>query len=134
MLRVDSAAERCASALIRKIERSEDRLNGIKNKEIFKSPEAVFSDVENALSDMYERVLNSFSYALDEKMHKLSLVCGKLDALSPLATLARGYSVVTVGENTLTKIADAEVGKDIIVRVTDGTIAATVTGKDKSNG
>jgi exodeoxyribonuclease VII large subunit len=134
MLRLDAASERCANALLRKIERSEDRINAVKEKDIFKFSDAIFSDKEDAVNDFYARALDAISSVSDDKSYELSLVCGKLHALSPLSTLSRGYSIAIKEDKNVKKITDVNIGDAISIRVTDGNITATVTGKDKING
>jgi len=50
---------------------------------------------------------------------------GRLEALSPLATLGRGYSVARTPEGRVLKgVQDFEPGLKFTLRVSDGTIAA----------
>ena len=134
LLRLDSAAERCANALVRKIERAEDRISAIKERGVFKSPDTVFSEKGDVVRDLYTRAVDAVSSVTDDKSYKLSLVCGKLHALSPLSTLSRGYSVASKGDCSVKQTTDVNIGDCISIRVTDGNITATVTGKDKING
>ena len=61
--------------------------------------------------------------------HALSALSGKLEALSPLAVLSRGYGVVSSEEGKVIKeIADVSVGDKITVKVRDGEIYAGVSG------
>lgn len=56
-------------------------------------------------------------------------LCTKLDALSPLRVLSRGYSMVEDEEHgVLSKLAHFAAGQAIRIRLEDGIIAATVTG------
>jgi len=55
-------------------------------------------------------------------------LAGRLNALSPLATLARGYSVATDTEGrVLSHVAQFEPGREFQLRVIDGSIGATTT-------
>jgi len=56
----------------------------------------------------------------------LSGIAGKLDALSPLATLARGYSIArgSRGE-TLSSVADFSEGREFTLQLQDGKVSAT---------
>ncbi|HZJ00406.1 MAG TPA: exodeoxyribonuclease VII large subunit [Gemmatimonadaceae bacterium] len=56
----------------------------------------------------------------------LSGIAGKLDALSPLATLARGYSIArgSRGE-TLSSVADFSEGREFTLQLHDGKVSAT---------
>ena len=54
----------------------------------------------------------------------------KLEALSPLAVLARGYArVTTENERNLTSVDDVKVGDTITIHLKDGKLTAAVTNK-----
>ncbi len=70
--------------------------------------------------------------ALDRaRLRRLTLatLSGRLDALSPLATLQRGYSVARAPDGSLLKrVEDLPEGLDFHLRVRDGTVAARSRG------
>jgi exodeoxyribonuclease VII large subunit len=57
-----------------------------------------------------------------------------LHAVSPLATLDRGYAIVEDADSgkVLMNAADAEVGTDIRARLANGELTATVKSKKES--
>jgi exodeoxyribonuclease VII large subunit len=64
---------------------------------------------------------------LERKKAQLGAGTAKLDALNPLAVVARGYSAVFDGEGKLIKsVEQAEVGKTVSFMLTDGKISAEV--------
>jgi len=61
----------------------------------------------------------------DRRRTAVSAVAGKLNALSPLATLARGYSVARDADGTLlSSVSDFRIGEAFGLTVRDGTITA----------
>ena len=61
-------------------------------------------------------------------MHQVA----RIRALSPLATLRRGYAVLSDAEGqALSSVATLEPGHDIHIRVADGRIGATTTKVDQ---
>jgi exodeoxyribonuclease VII large subunit len=60
-----------------------------------------------------------------------SVLIGKLDALSPLGILARGYSIVKSSKNDeiLKSIKKVNVDDKLLIDMSDGTIECTVKGK-----
>ena len=51
-------------------------------------------------------------------------------ALNPLAVLSRGYGAIFDDESKVVKsVNDVEIGDEILVKVSDGTIKAQVNGK-----
>lgn len=66
--------------------------------------------------------------AVETRRNRLATLAGRLDALSPLATLGRGYAVATSpGGNTLVSIAEFTPGEPFALRLRDGTIDAVTT-------
>ena len=69
---------------------------------------------------------NAASRATETRVAALAGVSGKLNALSPLATLSRGYAVARAenGE-TLSSVGDFEPGVDFRLQLKDGVMRAT---------
>lgn len=63
---------------------------------------------------------------------RLASLAGKLDALSPLKVLSRGYSIAQKNGAVVKKAAELEPGDKLSLRMTDGTIACVVEGKEES--
>jgi len=59
---------------------------------------------------------------------RIALLAAKLDALSPLATLARGYAIVTdiPGGKTIRKAGDTKAGRHVDVRLGEGALRCVV--------
>lgn len=77
-----------------------------------------------------------YSAYLDTKQSKFSLLLSKLDALSPLATLSRGYAAVFSGEKLVTSIGQLQRGEKVSVRLRDGEFSAVVSdiaSKEREN-
>ena len=57
---------------------------------------------------------------------ELTGIAGRLDALSPLATLSRGYSIAR-GANgeTLSSVRNFSEGRDFTLQLKDGKVSAT---------
>lgn len=63
---------------------------------------------------------------LSESDRRLAAVSGKLDALSPLKVLSRGYSIPYTGKKVVKSVEDVCKGDKLELRVSDGSIACTV--------
>jgi exodeoxyribonuclease VII large subunit len=64
--------------------------------------------------------------ALERRRARLDNAHARLTALSPLATLERGYAIVRRGDEVVRGAAQVDTGDAITVRVADGTFGATV--------
>jgi len=72
---------------------------------------------------------------LKARQERLARAGGRLDALSPLGTLARGYSVPLDDEGqVLRNTSMFEVGEAFDLRVVDGNIQCRTEGKETSRG
>ena len=61
---------------------------------------------------------------LDRRRQSLAAVGGRLDALSPLATLGRGYSVARTEDGAVLRaVGDFTVGDRFLLRVSDGELS-----------
>ena len=55
------------------------------------------------------------------------MLCSKLDSLSPLKVLARGYSIAKKDENIIVNSKDLSVGDSISIQFADGNVKAEIT-------
>ena len=64
---------------------------------------------------------------LTQDRHRLSERTAKLEALSPLGILSRGYSVASdTSGKVISSVEDTKVGEHFSLRLMDGTILGTV--------
>ena len=56
----------------------------------------------------------------------------KLDALSPLKVLTRGYAMVESGNNhVIRSVSQISIGDNVHIKVSDGTVSASVTNVEE---
>lgn len=61
---------------------------------------------------------------------RLDLAQGKLDELSPLATLTRGYAIVRTERGLVRRSSNVELGEEIDLILAEGRLRCKVTGRD----
>ena len=82
---------------------------------------------EQQLAQLKARLNSHMNLTLSLQQKQLAHLCGKLDSLSPLKVLARGYSITQNQQNfTIRSIKDVNVGEQIKTRLTDGNIISQV--------
>ncbi len=86
------------------IEKKKNQLNILKRRPLFEDP----------------------SLILNKKKQKYTYLLGKLDALSPLKTLERGYSILKKEEKAITSIKDLNKDDLITIQMKDGSKEAIV--------
>ena len=100
---------------------------------VFQKPERIFDSFRMKLSER-EAELDRFALRYAEVgRNRLSSLCGRLEAMNPLAVLSRGYAAVSRAGETVTRAASVSVGDTIEIRFADGQISATVENKKGSD-
>jgi len=88
---------------------------------------------QNTLSLLERRLMQKMANSRRDKQYQLENAGSKLNALSPLNTLGRGYSIVTRGTSStdvVTKATQVNVGETITARLLSGKLTATVTSTE----
>ena len=82
---------------------------------------------EQQLTQLKVRLNSHMNLRLSLQQKQLAHLCGKLDSLSPLKVLARGYSITQNQQNlTIRSMKDVNVGEQIKTRLPDGDIISQV--------
>jgi exodeoxyribonuclease VII large subunit len=78
------------------------------------------------LTAAHERLRRAPLLALERKRARLDTMHARLGALSPVATLERGYSIVRRDDGVVRSTEQVATGDALSIRVADGTFGATV--------
>ena len=130
-LAIDGMTERAESALLRLTERKREKFTRLSERDIFKKPEAIFTDKERDIADLYTQAENLIQSFVKDKMMKLGVLSGKADALSPLSVLQRGYSVVNGDKGVVSTVNKVATGDKVKVTLSDGSFSANVISIEK---
>lgn len=133
MMRLDSYDERLRLALERKLTRSRERLEYLADTIGRFSPANLILARRDALISLRDRASLSVQNYIRRAKDRLLVNAGKADALSPLAILSRGYSIVQREEVILRSVSDASVGDEIEIILSDGKMLAEVKEINKEN-
>ena len=126
---LDEMQNAMALAVQAKVRRAAERLENLANRPVLKSPLASFESRKKALELLENRLISAQSGNIAKKRQRFVAQVSKLDAMSPLKVLTRGYALVAKADGKLVRsVADVEPKEPIAVRVSDGTILATVIG------
>lgn len=75
---------------------------------------------------LLQQLSNLMRNQLDHKQNLLANAASTLDAISPLATLKRGFAIVTKGQKVLHSSHDVAVGDEVSVTLSQGKMQCTV--------
>ena len=118
--KINSLRERSRISLKKKIEVLNLKLNRLTNSRVFTNP---MQNIENNYLrvDKYIKSLeNSIKLKQKEAEKKFVEQTTKLDALSPLKTLTRGYSIIEKNGVLIKSSKDLNAGDEIQIRLIDG--------------
>lgn len=117
---------RYKQALKKKIEIMKLRYEKCMSLRVFKEPMQNINEkymlIDIGVRNIREYMMNKLK---SEKSRQMELI-SKLDALSPLKTLARGYSIVQSGTNVIKSSKDLKQGDEISIRFSDGKANAKI--------
>ncbi|HUJ54118.1 MAG TPA: exodeoxyribonuclease VII large subunit [Steroidobacteraceae bacterium] len=130
MQRLDDLMRRLAAAARAGLHQDARRLAHSHARLLGRSPLRLLSEQRAAHQALQARLDRAVSEQLSRAAHRLALAQRALDAVSPLATLTRGFAIVTRADGTLlTDAAAVGDGDDIEARLARGILVARVTGR-----
>ena len=94
--------------------------------------ESLIHSFEDNVEVLETRLNDSLSYNLESKEMMLSALAGKLNALSPLAVLARGYSVIQKENEVVKSASQIKIKNKITFVLQDGKAMCTVNEVSKN--
>lgn len=126
LIGLDNMSDRCDRAVLNKVQRLLERLDNIKSNTIFINPAQLFADKHEKIKELSSRASESIKTRIKDKRSGFSIAVAKLEGLSPLSALARGYIVAECDGKTLTSSATLKSGDEITLRFTDGKRTAKI--------
>lgn len=131
---LDQLTQRLAGQMRSRTQLLGSRLDGLCKR--LRAPDEILRRQQLQVERLEERLQQAIQgYVLRAGQH-LELAVGRLDSLSPLAVLGRGYAIVSHGEQQtiLTDTRQTAVGERIAVRLHHGSFQARVTEIQQTAG
>jgi exodeoxyribonuclease VII large subunit len=130
--RVLQMRERARMALRGRVDRELHQLATLRSRPALADPRSGLVERLTEVEGYRERARRTFRHRLDRGDDDLVHQIARIRALSPLATLRRGYAVLSDADGqALSSVATLEPGHDLHIRVADGRIGATTTSVDR---
>lgn len=134
MQNLDAAASAMASALSVRLRHARQRLNVLAQSPALVSPTGYLEQRKQSLEHLKARMIAAQTQQIQRKRQRFIGETAKLEAMSPLKVLTRGYSIVSSDDGTvLHSIQQTASGKEIHVKLSDGSLRATVTDVKEEN-
>lgn len=112
--------ERTRQALKKKMELLKLKYNNIMKSKVFMDPLKIINDNYLRLDNNIKEITNIIKLKQKDSEKKFGLIVSKLDALSPLKTLSRGYAIIEKESNIVKSCNDLKDGDVVKLMLADG--------------
>ncbi len=122
---------RLAKGTLRVLERNSERLEALQKKKVLSDPMAYLQDRRLQLDFVHQKLTNAAEKLVSDDARRYAQLTAKLDALSPLKVLGRGYAMVQKADGTVLRSSEqVSDGEKIRVRLAEGSIGCTVDNRE----
>lgn len=118
---------RLRRAIASKVDAETRALADLRSRPVLRDPAGGLDIAAERVSDLSARLRRGVTHRLDAESDRLRHSLAQIRALSPRATLQRGYAIVTTDDGrALASVHDLEPDATVITRLADGEFAAAV--------
>ncbi len=129
---LDGCSSAMATVLQRQLRAAAQHLAVLCKSPALQSPDAYLKQKSVALEALTNRLTAAENLKISRNRQRYVALTAKLDAMSPLKVLTRGYAMVQDDQGRLLRSVDqAQPGDRVAVRLSDGRLQATVTEKER---
>jgi exodeoxyribonuclease VII large subunit len=126
---IRQARGRLDRAVVGLLDREAHRIDGLRSRPVLARPEVVVEQRATDVAALRDRAGRCLAHRLATATGELTHTLARLRALSPAATLHRGYAIVQRGDGRVVRAADeVAAGATLRVRLAEGELTATVDG------
>lgn len=123
---IEKYQNRLSIGLKKKLELMKLRYEKVINQTVLKKPLIRIQDEYLKLDKIIKAIYNLMLNKHKESNYIFSNLVSKLDSLSPLKTLTRGYSIIQKDNKIIKSKTDLSNGDNIQITLSDGNLSATV--------
>ncbi|MBQ8416453.1 MAG: exodeoxyribonuclease VII large subunit, partial [Clostridia bacterium] len=125
-----SYTERMGSLTEQRIAQEKRLLRQLAQSRVLQSPERLLDPFQMQLSEAETGLERTMTQYFAQLRNRIGTDTEKLEALSPLSVLARGYAAVKRDDRAVLRAESLDVGDEIEIHFTDGSVSAVVRGKE----
>lgn len=124
--RVKFLMQRCQSLMQARMAQEQHRLESLTSSWALRDPERLFAQQAQRVDSASQKLVDAMSRLVEQRQHAFALAAAKLDSISPLAVLGRGYSVTQKDYAVIRSTQQVSWGDELVTTVEDGTITSVV--------
>ena len=132
-IRIDDYDDRLTKSLIRCVERARERLNRLTESTSESKLYSLIDLRREKVVRLTEKAMFLVNNSIKSAKERLVKNGARADALSPLSTLLRGYSIAESNGNIINSVSEINIGDEFILRLSDGIIGGSVKEIRKEN-
>ena len=124
--RLDELSIALQQAMQSRLYQQERTLNNLTPRLMRQSPDKKLAQASHQLSQLQARLNQAIQQQLQQANNSLALQASKLDSVSPLNVLARGYSITKTQQGKVVKsVGQIKAGDVLVTELVDGSVKST---------
>ena len=129
---LDSMVSAMGSALNRQLKGAQQHLSVLAQSPALRSPTGYMEQKQKDLELLTNRIIAAQNQTITRSNARYIAAVSKLDAMSPLKVLTRGYSMAQTEQGQVIRsVSQVELGETIQISLSDGKLSATVMHKEE---
>lgn len=130
--KIDQLEIRLKKSIHFKLDVNKERLSSSSIRLFNQNPRKALPTFNHTIASLTQRLTHAQNRLIENKQLKFTSLAQRLDSISPLQTIARGYSITRDANNKLVSTCDQVTKDDVLsIQVKDGTISSQVVNINK---
>lgn len=125
---VQELSRRLGQQMTRELRQGRERLNRVGNSRVLQDPMWLIEERRMWLDRGREQLSSALRHRAAQERARFAAAAGKLDALSPLKVLGRGYAIPQKGKTVITSVNGLKARDEFTLRLQDGAMDCQVKG------
>lgn len=113
-----------------RVRRERQRLTEFQGKRCLSSPLYPVEERQMHLDGTIRKMAAAFQAGVSRERERFAACAGRLDAMSPLKVLSRGYCIASAGGKVLSRTGDVPADTPFSLRMSDGEVFCQLLGKE----
>ena len=129
LMQTENIMNKMTMTVKRRLNNEFQRYERVSNSRVFSHPEDI-TDIRKIKFEMLSsRLKSAYTEKVSDERTKFAELTAKLDTLSPLKILSRGYAVAKKDGEIINSKTQADINDNIEIVLSDGSLECTVTGR-----